>query len=138
MKLEKFRVHNFRSIKDSGWVTVAGLSALVGRNESGKSNLLHALRMLDREAVGQTIPLTRDFPADLANSEYSEDQPLVRAVWSLTKDERTDLARGYPPAAQVEQIEVRRGYGPGIRKALAALGDDRIRFVDEDEVIDLG
>ena len=44
MKLEKFRISNYRSIKDSGWIDVGQRTVFVGRNESGKSNLLLALR----------------------------------------------------------------------------------------------
>ena len=43
MKLINFRVRNFRSINDSGVIRMDEKIALVGRNESGKSNLLLAL-----------------------------------------------------------------------------------------------
>ncbi|MBF4323584.1 hypothetical protein EAY22_25725, partial [Vibrio anguillarum] len=39
MKLTKFRVGNFRSINDSGEITTNDLTAILGRNESGKSNI---------------------------------------------------------------------------------------------------
>ena len=47
MKLKTFRVWNFRSINDSGDIDVKRITALLGRNESGKSNLLLALRSLN-------------------------------------------------------------------------------------------
>ncbi|PJN92917.1 hypothetical protein CNY89_18780, partial [Amaricoccus sp. HAR-UPW-R2A-40] len=47
MKLKSFRVENFRSINDSGDIDVADITALLGRNESGKSNLLLGLRSLN-------------------------------------------------------------------------------------------
>jgi hypothetical protein len=40
-KLLKFRVTNFRSVEDSGWVEVDDVTALIGTNESGKTNILH-------------------------------------------------------------------------------------------------
>ncbi len=43
MKLVKFRIQNFRSIIDSGWIDVNDLTCFVGLNEAGKSNLLLAL-----------------------------------------------------------------------------------------------
>lgn len=45
MRLTKFRVLNFRSIEDSGWVPLSedGVTAIVGMNESGKTSLLEAL-----------------------------------------------------------------------------------------------
>lgn len=39
MKLLKFRVKNFRSVDDSGWIEVDNVTSLIGTNESGKTNL---------------------------------------------------------------------------------------------------
>ncbi len=115
MKLEKFRVTNFRSVKDSGWVSVGDLTAFVGRNEAGKTNLLQALRMLDREMVAQPLALTRDFPADLASTDHAENDPVVRAVWALEDHEREALAEVYAPGRDLAQVEVSRGYNAGLR-----------------------
>lgn len=45
MGLQSFRITNFRSIVDSGWVDLArdGVTVLVGQNESGKTSVLQAL-----------------------------------------------------------------------------------------------
>lgn len=40
MKLLKFRVTEFRSVLDSGWIEVENITALIGTNESGKTNIL--------------------------------------------------------------------------------------------------
>ena len=53
MKLEKFRVTNFRSVKDSGWVETDNITTLVGINESGKSNILLALWKLNPASGGK-------------------------------------------------------------------------------------
>jgi energy-coupling factor transporter ATP-binding protein EcfA2 len=112
MRLEKFRVANFRNIADSGWIDVAGTTALVGRNESGKTNLLHALRSLSGPDVDCPLSLTRDFPADRLRSEYSEDLPVVETRWQLSEDEHRELAEILPHGNQVSAVEVSRGYAP--------------------------
>lgn len=43
MQLLKFRVTNFRSVEDSGWIDVDRVAAFIGVNESGKTNLLAPL-----------------------------------------------------------------------------------------------
>ena len=43
MILAKYRVTNFRSVQDSGWIDCDNVTTLVGVNESGKSNLLLAI-----------------------------------------------------------------------------------------------
>lgn len=44
LKLKKFRVTNFRSVSDSSWIEADDVTALVGTNESGKTNILLPLR----------------------------------------------------------------------------------------------
>ena len=61
MKLSRFRVTLFRSVEDSGWIDVDDVTALIGTNESGKSNLLLPLWKLNPAKDGEIIP-TSDFP----------------------------------------------------------------------------
>ncbi|WP_035290215.1 AAA family ATPase [Brevibacillus thermoruber] len=67
MKLLRFRVYDFRSVKDSGWIECDDVTTLVGVNEAGKSNLLLALWKL-KPAKGGEI----DLLADLPRKRYSE------------------------------------------------------------------
>jgi energy-coupling factor transporter ATP-binding protein EcfA2 len=57
MRLSRLRVQNLRSIADSGEFDVQPLFAMVGENNSGKSNLLRAVDVLVSAGVGR---LTRD------------------------------------------------------------------------------
>lgn len=60
-KLTKFRVQNFRSIEDSGWIDAENVTCLVGTNESGKTNLLLALWKLNPANGEPIVPLV-DYP----------------------------------------------------------------------------
>ena len=61
MRLKKFRVTSFRSVEDSGWIDVNDVTALIGTNESGKTNLLLPLWKLNPAKEGEIHP-TSDFP----------------------------------------------------------------------------
>lgn len=61
MRLTRFRVTDFRSVNDSGWVEVDGVTALIGVNESGKTNLLVPLWKLNPAREGEIQP-TSDYP----------------------------------------------------------------------------
>lgn len=61
MKLTKFRVTNFRSVSDSGWLDADDVTALIGVNESGKTNLLLPLWKLKPAQDGEIQP-TSDYP----------------------------------------------------------------------------
>jgi predicted ATP-dependent endonuclease of OLD family len=75
MILKRFRVKNFRSVKDSGWIDCDSVTSLVGINEAGKSNLILALWKLNpaRNEDDAIIDALHDMPA----AEYSSwrDKP---------------------------------------------------------------
>lgn len=55
MKLIRFRIQHYKSITDSGWCWLSSdVTTLAGKNESGKSAILEALRDFDIE--GESIP----------------------------------------------------------------------------------
>ena len=47
MKLKKYQVTEFRSVDDSGWIETDDVTALIGTNESGKTNTLLPLWKLN-------------------------------------------------------------------------------------------
>ena len=48
MKIQKIQISNFKSLKDI-LIYPSDLFALVGRNSSGKSNILNAIRLFSKE-----------------------------------------------------------------------------------------
>lgn len=83
MQLKSFRVTNFRSIQDSGEIRIDKITPLVGRNESGKSNLLLALASLNpAEGIKDLKPI-KDFPRDRHLHECNDATPVVSTEWQL-------------------------------------------------------
>ncbi|MGH7118182.1 MAG: hypothetical protein ACREFP_04200, partial [Acetobacteraceae bacterium] len=113
MKLTEFQITDYRSINDSGPVKIGKLTSLVGRNESGKSNVLLALWSLN--PVGGIKPLNpiKDFPRHRRLSECSDDTKAVRTVWELNVEEQSELAQIFSRAAGVTQVEIGRSYKLG-------------------------
>ena len=64
MQLTRFRVTNYRNIIDSGWVDVISITAFVGQNEAGKSNLFEALYRINPFASDETYNIDEDWPVD--------------------------------------------------------------------------
>lgn len=105
MKLVKFRVCNFRSIKDSTWIDCSNVTNIIGVNEAGKSNALLALWKLN-PASGGEINLLEDLPrndySDLKNKcdklpfiqtyfQIDEDDPLLNELTDITNHDASDL-----------------------------------------------
>ena len=64
MRFQRFRVQNYRNVLDSGWIEVSRITAFVGQNESGKSNLFEALYRVNPFVQGEGYSLDEDWPAD--------------------------------------------------------------------------
>src|SRR5689334_3104150 len=93
MRLSKFRVTNFRSVNDSGDIRVDRLTALVGRNESGKSNLLLALASLNPPSGSKKLDPIKDFPHGRRTSECTDQTPVVYTTWELSEIETNELLK---------------------------------------------
>ena len=67
MRLRKFRVRAYRCIHDSGEIRVGDLAAFVGRNESGKTTILQALTLLNKEQQISDLDLCDELAEELKN-----------------------------------------------------------------------
>ena len=76
MNLISFRVINFRSVDDSGWINISSITALIGTNESGKTNLLLPLWKFCPAKDGEINPLA-DYPRSKYNSIRQENPKPV-------------------------------------------------------------
>ena len=65
MRLRKFRVRAYRCIHDSGEITVGDLAAFVGRNESGKTTILQALTLLNKDEQVSELDLCDEMSEEL-------------------------------------------------------------------------
>jgi AAA ATPase domain len=130
LKLLRFRILNFRSINDSGLIDVAKITTLVGRNESGKSNLLLGLLSLNPPSGLKSLVPIKDFPRHRRLSECTDNTPVVETQWQLIEAEREALAALLPRAREVTEVHIGRYYQakrwvnfPGLKPIDFALRD---------------
>lgn len=91
MHFDGFQVTNFRNVIDSGWIPANRVTAFVGQNEAGKSNLFEALYCLN-PIIPQTYNIDEDWPVD--NWEGRDDasgKRVCRADFTLTEEEIAEL-----------------------------------------------
>lgn len=81
MKLKQFRVTNFRSIIDSGWIDCEDVTSLVGINEAGKSNVILALWKLKPVRDGEIDPLH-----DMPTKEYTSWRSIPEKIPFISAD----------------------------------------------------
>ena len=102
MRLRKFRVQAFRCIHDSGDIVVGDLAAFVGRNESGKTTILQALTMLDKDEVISELDL-----CDEMTEHLKSEIRIVEGDFELNQDE-TEIVKEKFPGLQLKKLKIFR------------------------------
>ena len=91
MRLRKFRVQAFRCIHDSGDVIVGDLAAFVGRNESGKTTILQALTMLNKDEYVSELDL-----CDEMTERLKSEIRIVEGDFELNQNETEIVKEKFP------------------------------------------
>jgi energy-coupling factor transporter ATP-binding protein EcfA2 len=96
MKLDAVRVANFRSVDDSESFTIDNITCLIGKNEAGKTAILHALAGLNpHPATPISYERERDYPR-LHLNQYGErhaggEAKVVVTGWKLDDAEIAEI-----------------------------------------------
>lgn len=111
MKLLRYRVTNYRSVVDSEWIELDRVTALIGVNESGKTNLLLPLWKLNPAREGEISP-TSDYPK--ANYAAIRDEPgkyvFIRAEFDSSDITRRVSELTGVPEAQLGKVIVSKAF----------------------------
>ena len=102
MRLRKFRVQAFRCIHDSGDIVVGDLAAFVGRNESGKTTILQALSMLDKDETVSELDL-----CDEMTERLKSEVRIVEGDFELNHNE-TEIIKERFPDLQLKKLKIFR------------------------------
>ena len=102
MRLRKFRVQAFRCIHDSGDIVVGDLAAFVGRNESGKTTILQALTMLNRDEMISELDL-----CDEMTERLKSEIRIVEGYFELNHDE-TEIIKERFPSLHLTKLKIFR------------------------------
>lgn len=116
MRLRQFRVQNFRNIVDSGPINVLDITAFVGQNEAGKSNLFEALYCLN-PIIPESYKPNEDWPVDRWGERASADgNQVCSAEFVLSPEE---ILEAFQAAALIDPLgQPAREEGIGVETAV--------------------
>src|SRR3989344_1306374 len=103
MRLRKFRVSAFRCIHDSGEIKVGDLAAFVGRNESGKTTILQALTLLNKEEGLSELDL-----CDEMTEELKSEINVVEGEFELSNHETHLIKEKFQAIPEIKKIRIFR------------------------------
>jgi predicted ATPase len=113
--LREFTVSRFRNVLDSQPISVEeDVTCLVGKNESGKTAMLHALQRLE-PARPAKFDLEADYPRWLLIQDRragtTETAVPIRAKFELEESDRAAIEKAVGPGViKADTIDVSRGY----------------------------
>ena len=103
MRLRKFRARAYRCIHDSGEIRVGDLAAFVGRNESGKTTILQALTLLNKDQLVSELDLCDEMTEDLKN-----EVRLAEGEFELNHEEKNLIKESFPSIPEIKKIKIFR------------------------------
>ncbi len=101
MRLRKFRVRAFRCIHDSGEIKVGDLAAFIGKNESGKTTILEALTLLNKEAKVSDLDL-----CDELSEELKDEMIIAEGEFELSEKETKLIQEKFPNLSDIKKIRL--------------------------------
>jgi predicted ATP-dependent endonuclease of OLD family len=103
MRLRKFRVQGYRCIHDSGEIKVGDLAAFVGRNESGKTTILEALTLLNKDTKLSELDLCDEMTEDL-----KLEVRLAEGEFTLNEKETALIREKFPNLQDIKKMSIYR------------------------------
>ncbi len=103
MRLRKFRIKAFRCIHDSGEITVGDLAAFVGRNESGKTTILQALTLLNKDEKISELDL-----CDEMSEELKSEVKLAEGEFELNPKETNLIREKFSNIPEITKLRIYR------------------------------
>ena len=103
MRLRKFRARAYRCIHDSGEIRVGDLAAFVGRNESGKTTILQALTLLNKDQQISDLDL-----CDEMIDELKQEVRLAEGEFELNHNEIRLIKETFPSIPDISKIKIFR------------------------------
>ena len=101
MNITRAKVTNYRSIDDSGWVSLDNVTTLVGKNESGKTAFLQALRRLNPVGGANGKFDIMDYPRKgyvrYKRRHETDPDTVIQAEFKLTREEMSELESRFGP-----------------------------------------
>lgn len=137
MKLIKARVTNFRSVEDSEEFEIGDMTCLVGKNEAGKTALLHALRGL-HPTDNFCYDRTRDYPrrhlAKFNDRHPSGESKVINTWWALNDNDVAAIEKTIgPDTVSNREIQISRSIGDNESTWIVNIDHEKVinHFVDK-------
>lgn len=134
MKLTRVRVQNYRSVEDSEEFEIGDLTCLVGKNESGKTALLSAMRGLRPSQpfeFDETIDYPRRFSTRFDDRHPDGTAEVIRTWWRLEDVDKAAVEERFGTEVLLgNMFEVHFGFRYDDNRRLWVIGVDSAKALE--------
>jgi len=109
MKLNAFKVTNFRCVQDSNWINTDDITVLVGKNEAGKTALLTALHKF-KPFTKEPYIMEREWPRG-HRKDRDSNAIVVATRFQFTSEEGKELESISFTNNHPKEVEIEKSYG---------------------------
>ena len=110
MRMQKFRIQNYKKIQDTDWIGCEDITVFVGKNESGKSSLFRGLSKIN-PSDGEKYDGLKEFPRRRLTSEFKQkDWPVSSVEFQLENSDVDKLTEICSVLNKVTSVVVTRHY----------------------------
>nr|WP_275882701.1 AAA family ATPase [Halorhabdus sp. BNX81] len=97
VRISEIRIQNFRNIRDTGYIELENVTTLIGKNESGKTSTLEAIRSFSTEYDY----IERDLSTAVTIADTEEKTPIISLRFEL---EESLVDEFYPDQAKSTEM----------------------------------
>ena len=137
MKIEKFRINNFKSIIESNYIKLEeDLTILLGKNEAGKTSILKALESFrtDFEFDIDDLSLHSNDGENYRKENLYEDKiPVVTIYFQIESDDKAKLEKINPEFKNIQNIKCTKYYDNHYEIAIPELNIEYKEDLEENE-----
>ncbi len=114
MRIQKLLIQNFKSINNSGEFTLEPkITTILGKNESGKTNILKALESFNEgyEYKEKDLCTYSEATKKLKLGEISaEDVPVITIWFEVDKEDKEKLKDLHPLAKRIKELKITKHF----------------------------
>lgn len=128
MRVKKVLVQNFRSLKNSGEIDLNPyMTVIIGKNDSGKTNLLKAIESFKPEHHYLRDDLSYDIMMMYEKKEIAAEQIPIAKLWFLVEDQdRKKLGEIHLQMGELLELKIQKHFGNNYGIWLPSLESDEI------------
>jgi len=135
MRIKKFIIQDFRSIKNSGEVNLEPeITVLIGKNESGKTNILKALESFngDYEYTDSDLCIYSATKKKLESGEVEkEDVPIITIWFEIEKEDKEKLKEIHSQLTKISTIKITKFFDNTYKVETDKVDLEKIKIEEE-------